>query len=351
MIYERLLTFSIISLSCLSITLVASQSLAGSYEKYEGTRREALNMTFAFYGKVIDIEGNPVPDAQVILTKYYIPILPLMGEQKEVRRKTDDQGRFFVEDDGFQIELERIEKAGYEYHFKYNPKRGFRFYKNEKKAELGQLPDQPIVFKIRKQGIPTLVLGANATFGLVPRGKPAFLDLLWQEWASTDDLRSVSRQHKGWQPDLKIYLEGDRKNCQLVIETIDADTGIVEDQRELFEAPQSGYKPKLVISLVGFEEGKGFGTYVYVKGRGGQFYTRLDIGISVENRDDFDKRFARLNINYRTNPNGGRSLEEDKELGAQYNEDVYTTHKRRPYGYDQNAKGLSIEDVQKLLGK
>jgi len=113
----------------------------------------------------------------------------------------------------------------------------------------------------------------------------------------------------------------------------------------------SGYKPKVTIPLVGFEEGKGLRTYVYIKGRGGKFYTRMDISLTVGDRNNPENRFADLDINYRTNPNGWRSFEADKELGAQYHEDVYTTHKRRPYGYDQNAKGLSIEDVRKLLGK
>jgi len=334
----------------LALILFAPLAQAAKSEDIEKLRREELSMSFDFYGKVTDLEGKPVPDAEVSLRVRYVPLLPILGEQKHISRTTDEQGRFSVDSEGYLLAVDKIEKSGYEYDFLDNPERIFRFDKNKKKPELGQLSDQPIVLKIRKKNLPTLVLGANARFGLEPDGQAAFFDLLWQQWASLDDLRSVSRQYKGWQPDLKIYLEGNRQNCRLVIEAIDADTGMVEDRRELFESPLSGYKPKLIIPVPRFEKGDGVTTFVYVKGRGGKFYSRMDVVLRVGAYSDPEKRYAGLNVDYRTNPNGGRSFEVDKELSIKHSEDV-SAGKVRPYGYDPDAKGLSIEDVRKLLGK
>jgi hypothetical protein len=246
--------------------------------------------------------------------------------------------------------LDGIEKTGYEYRFQYNPKRQFRFYKERKNAELGQLPDQPIVFKVRKMGEPALVLHKDDRFGLHPGGKPAFFDLLWRQWAFPERLFSISNQFKGWHPDVKLTLEGDRQNCRLVLEALDADTEMVADSNELYESPRQGYQSKLILPFTGFEEGKPLLTYVYVKGRGGQFFTRMHIQATVEKREDPEKRFAGMTIDYLTNPNGEDNFESSAELHKQYREDV-SSGKRRRYGYDAEAKGFSIEDVRKILGK
>jgi len=346
----RPLSFITLILALLTTILLAPQAKADKGEEIEKLRREELSMSFAFYGKVTDLEGNPVSDAKVSLRVRYVPLLPIFGEQKHISLTTDEQGRFSVDGDGYLLAVDKIEKSGYEYDFRDNPERIFRFDKNKKKPELGQLSDQPIVLKIRKKNLPTLVLGANARFGLEPDGQAAFFDLLWQQKAFPKDLLGMNMTYKGWQPDLKIYLEGNRQNCQLVIEAIDADTGMVEDRRELFESPLSGYKPKLIMPVPKFEEGDGVTTFVYVKGRGGKFYTRMDILLNVGIHFDSDKRYGRMNIDYRTNPNGERSLEVDKKRCIKHSEDV-SAGKVRPYGYDPNAKGLSIEDVRKLLGK
>lgn len=346
----RPLSFITLILAFLATILLAPQANADKGAEIERLRREELSMSFAFYGKVTDLEGNPVPDAEVSLRVRHVPLLPILGEQKHISRTTDEQGRFSADGEGYLLAVDKIEKSGYEYDFRDNPERIFRFDKNKKKLELGQLPNQPITFKIRKKNLPTLVLGANARFSLELGGRAAFFDLLWQQWGFPDNLLGMNMTYKGWQPDLKIYLEGDRKDCQLVVEAIDADTGLVEDRRKQFEVPLSGYKPKVVIPIPKFDKGDGVKTFVYVKGRGGKFYSRMDILLNVGIHFDSDKRYGRMNIDYRTNPNGERSLEVDKKRCIKHSEDV-SAGRVRPYGYDPDAKGLSIEDVRKLLGK
>jgi hypothetical protein len=320
-------------------------------EQIEEMKKEERGRSFVFYGKVVDLERSPVPDAQVVLRKTYVSNhTTKFFDQEEIWLKTDNQGMFRLEEDGLQLSLVRIEKPGYEYHFKYNPKRGFQFSKNKKMADIGQFSDQPVVFKIRKKEKSTLVLTTNANFRLYPGNHPVFWDLLWQQWAYPKRLVSLSHQSKGWQPDVKVYLLGEQGNYRLVLESIDGSTELKVDDNELYIAPQSGYRPKVVLPFAGYEDGKGFRAYVYIKGRGGQFYTRMNLSAGVENIDKPEDKFARLDIDYVTNPNGEGNFEESAELGKQYREDV-RFGKRRPYGYDSQAKGLSNEEVRVLLGK
>jgi hypothetical protein len=197
---------------------------------------------------------------------------------------------------------------------------------------------------------PALVLDTKAIFGLYPGACPVFFDLLWQQWAYPERLISLSHQSKGWQPDVKIYLEGEQNNFRLVLEAVADDTRLMVDKRELYEAPQGGYRSKVVIPFNAYERGASIDTRIYVKGRGGQFFSKMHLSAGIENFDKPEEQFVVLDIDCLTNPNGEGNFEISPELYVQYLEDA-RSGKRRPYGYDANAKGLTIEDVRKLLGK
>jgi hypothetical protein len=74
------------------------------------------------------------------------------------------------------------------------------------------------------------------------------------------------------------------------------------------------------------------------------------IQAGVGSQDNPEKRFAKLDLLYTTNPSGVGNFESDTGLMQQYMEDV-SSGKRRPFGYDPAAKPYTIEDVRKLLGK
>lgn len=344
----------IVTVSILLVVL----AFVWQYTAGQGSIRKKIELrdrSFSFYGKVVDLDGNPVPDADVILNKRYKPLFRVVekftgGGFWPVVKTTDEKGLFSVEEDGYGLFLDRIYKPGYEYHFKHNPKRGFQFYKNKKLAEYGEFPDRPIVFKIRKMREPTLVLHTKVTQRLNSDGYPVFFDLLWQQWTYAKGLLGMPNHFKGWQPDLKIYLTEEQQNFQLVLEAINDDTTLMVDKRELYEAPVSGYLSKMIIPLNSYEDGAGLNTHVYVNGRGGLLYSRMHLMAGVRISENQAERFVELNIDWLTNPNGQGNFEESSELAKQYYSDVRSS-KRAPYGYDAKAKGLSIEDVRVLLGK
>ncbi len=160
---------------------------------------------------------------------------------------------------------------------------------------------------------------------------------------------SLSRRYKGWQPDVKIYLEGEHEQYKLVLEANDG-TGLTVDKRELYKAPVTGYQSKVSLPFKGYEGGAGLNTRIYLEGRGGLFYTRMHIKAGFVHFEDSKERFADLVIDYSTNPHGNGNFEESPELAKQYYRDVRSS-KRDPYGYDAKAKGLSLEEVRALVGK
>lgn len=319
-------------------------------EQVEAMKKEKRNRSFSFYGKVIGLDGNPVPDARVLLAKTSYSFMPTkFFDQKQIWVESDGQGQFFLKGKGAKtIEMVRIEKPGYEYHIKHNPNRGIEYRNTIPQDELGFLPMKPLVFKIRKIGKPALVLGANARAKLSLGKLPVFFDLLWQKWGYGENLYSSANSYKGWHPDVKFYFEGGPNNYLVVIEAIDNDTLIIADKQLLYEAPRKGYMPKLVIPLENYEKGAWLKAYVYVKGRDGLFYTRMDIDAALK-KFDHEEEFVHLNIDYLTNPNGEGNFEISKELGVQYLKDV-SAGKRDPFGYDAKAKAMTLEDNRRLLG-
>jgi len=279
---------------------------AKGLERY---REETHAKSFEFYGQVVDLDGNPVPEARVKLSVLRIPLLPFMDEVKRFERTTDSEGRFKVDEGGYSLSLDSIEKEGYEYRFQYSPNRIFRFRPGKtKKAELGQLPEQPVQFKIRKRGIPTLVLTGEAGYQLKP-GAGRLFDLLRREWDYPKYLHATQRRFKDWHPDLKLLLEGEPGNYRLLLETPDSDTGIQRIDRELFEAPEQGYRPKVVFPL---KAGEGVTTFLYVKGRGGQFYTRIKLIAGAR------EKWMNIDLYYETNMRGERNLERSLELEREW---------------------------------
>ncbi|MBE0599475.1 MAG: hypothetical protein IH614_19725 [Desulfuromonadales bacterium] len=254
---------------------------------------------------------------------------------------TGPDGRFSIKEEGFILSLESIAKEGYEYLFHYCPERIFSFRKDEEKAELGQLKETPILFKLRKKGTPTLILTAGASFSLHP-GDSHIFDLLWQQARDSNRILALGDTYRGWHADLRIGAEaGEDGVLNLVLQPLDDDTGVLLDERTLYEAPEGGYQP---VAYLPIREGSGLETFAYIRGRGGKFYTRMKIEAGHRQEKIF------VHVSYATNPEGGRNLEFGTEEAKRYQQEL-NARTRRPYGYDPNAKGLSIEERRQLHEK
>jgi hypothetical protein len=101
----------------------------------------------------------------------------------------------------------------------------------------------------------------------------------------------------------------------LILETLDPDSGFVIATpaffEEMTEAPEQGYRPKLIIPVV---KESGGHLFAYVKSAGGLFYSKLSVSY-IHSRD---KDHLGLRFGYRTNMEGGRGLGYDDRLYRQY---------------------------------
>jgi hypothetical protein len=171
-----------------------------------------------------------------------------------------------------------------------------------------------MIFKMRKKAPPSFVLIGNWSFGLRD-GKFKWLDLYRRQWTDPKWLGSRKMRYPDWHADIKVSVEEDGENFLLVLEALDEDSGFVVESPEFFEemteAPEQGYRPKLVIPVA---KGSGGDLFAYVKSAGGLFYSKLSVGYSNSGgRDTVGLRFG-----YRTNVTGGRGLGYDDRLYRQY---------------------------------
>ncbi len=285
------------------------QALAANYERN--------TIPIEFYGMVEDLDGNPVPDAEVIMRLTWLPPTPMLDDQKLIRRTTDHAGRFRIEATGYQLYLVEIVKDGYQYHFKYNrTNRGLRFSKGNKQRALGEFPEQPVVFKVRKKGPPTLVLTGHASFQLRPgQGSNWVVDLVGNRWSEPEYVRYKKMIFKDWHSDLQISLDKEDGVYRLVFNALDENTGLAMGEPEQYEAPEAGYQQELVLEIPETEATSQ--RWLFVEGRGGVFYSMLQVETHPS------KRWVNVRIGYGTNPNGSRNLEPNADLQAEYIRNKY----------------------------
>ncbi|HKL27531.1 MAG TPA: carboxypeptidase-like regulatory domain-containing protein, partial [Desulfuromonadales bacterium] len=271
---------------------------------------------FVFYGKVADLQGNPVPQAKVTMDLSFTPPTPMLEGRRIFEKTTDEQGRFKIDGTGYLLSLKQIERQGYQYHFKYNPVRGFRFQKESKKLEPGQSGDNPALFKVRKKGEPALVLTGHASFQLRPgKGSVRIFDLMKQAWTYQKFLKTEKLNFPDWQEDFQIELTKKDNNYHLLFETLSEGTGIVEGRKEQYLAPAGGYQPTLTLAIPENEPTRE--RWLFVEGRGGEFYSML----KVETHPS--EKWVNVRIGYGTNPNGSRNLEYSPELYQEYRAKKY----------------------------
>ena len=296
-----------------------AEKLREAEEKRRLERMEYLakrDKPFVFFGKVVDLQGHAVSRAEVTMDLSFTPSTPMLKGRKLFVKTTDDNGQFSVEGTGYLLSLEEIEKKGYQYHFKYNPKRGYRFQNGNKKSEAGQTKDNPAIFKVRKKGEPTLVLTGHASFQLRPGEESTrIFDLMKQSWTYQKFMKTEKLNYPDWQEDFQIELKKQGDIYQLHFETLSEGTGIVMGEKEQYTAPAGGYESSLTLTIP--ENEPTTERWLFVKGRGGEFYSMLKVETHPSDK------WVNVRIGYGTNPNGSRNLEYSPELYQQYLDEKY----------------------------
>jgi hypothetical protein len=270
----------------------------------------------AFYGKIIDQYGQPVMDANVavridqedIRHMLEIDYDGLLFGKKKITLNTDKNGVFKVEDKGRSLSIDSIEKAGYEVdRMKIQKTFEYPAYK----------PDisKPLIIKIRKRGELAFLMKTEG--GLVLRKDKDDIHKERQFDLRTDyyiDSNYVQQEEKHTDMRVEVNYFYEDSIYEVNIITLDPNSGLILSNDLLYEAPEIGYEPQVLLEYEEVEPNQPFNNvqkYLYIKSRTlPQIYSRAVLDIRV--REDA----LQFNLVAYANPTGSRNLEYDQEWNS-----------------------------------
>jgi len=319
---SKILTVTLCCFSCL-----AAICIAGETAKLE-------NAAILFYGKVVNQYYKPVSGANVhARISYYAP-----NGTKKVRSitvTTNSKGLFVLKSIGYSVYLEKIEKSGCEFPSHKNPTRSFDYSAIYPEAIFVPDKNSPIIFHVREagNGPAYLIRRPSLERNFLPDEKQGVYNLnLIGTWIDADG--KLHRALKGGHTDLtiKYNLSKDKSAYELVFLSRDTNSGVLVKDELLDEAPIEGYKPETKIAVNIPKEYNKKQTYLYVKARGGQAYSRLDLEFEVR------PSILRVGANLWANPAGSRNLKYDKdfqeyEKKRRYQEKLRTAQEKAKHPY------------------
>jgi hypothetical protein len=250
-----------------------------------------------FYGKVLDENMNPVPDANAHCSWS----VPYPNEPPERDVKSDAGGLFALTGEIGHKLVVNVNKAGY-YTTKSN-QTDFEYSRRNNAVPPHAHPDNPAIFRLRKRGpgadLITSKYGIKEEFGFgTPLdGTPIVVDLLARKVGQGGQLQ-VSQITPENSP---------QKNEWSVWVTI-PDGGLVEQTDEFpYEAPESGYQSVMQFQ---FQQGRANWTTsvrkdFYIKFGNPPRYGRLHLDTSIV--------MAGVRLTYVINPDGSRYLEPKRD--------------------------------------
>lgn len=263
--------------------------------------QKMLDKPITYFGKVVDLHNAPVPNASVNIQ---------IGQASGVNTKiylTDSNGVFEVSGiSGSDFLITDIIAAGYEF-LASNRENDHTGYENDGSRVIER--NNPVVFIMRKKEPPTVVIPGDVSVVFVKDVKYYEVDLL----KMVDEKPYGLNRYHGANAhiDIKTTVEYSSANDSytFILEMPDADSGVIALDQMLYVSPETGYKPSYSITV---PKGQKTTTYLYVKGRGGRIYTRLDTKFSAET----EKIYWAASV--ATNPLGERNLDRDSEKYREY---------------------------------
>lgn len=260
----------------------------------------SMDKPILFYGKVVDHLNSPVEGIDVIVQVGH------SSGVKDVKVITDANGLFELSNvTGNSWLITDFKKSGYEFITSANKvERG-----HENDGSFIANKDNPVIYKVRKKEPPTLVL--DGEFSIVFAKKIPYYEI---------DLVKLDGEKKGYLQNYEsknlhidltakaVYSEADSLYT-ITVEEQDANSGIIALDEMLYVPPANGYQTTFQITVPLDTKVK---KYLYIKGRSGQIYSRLDTTFKAT------KEKAVMVVKGWTNPNGERNVDYDAELYDQY---------------------------------
>lgn len=261
------------------------------------------NQPVNFWGKVIDQDNAPLPGVKVkVSVKHTRELLP--GATRDVfdylDLVTDAEGLFNVTDrKGSLLGIEEMKKDGYE-----SPNTGGRAYWYAPPVVTMQYtPDRskPEVFKMWKKSGAEKLVHKSPGVSIPYDGTPVNFDLLnGREVPSGGDVSVILVRTP------RDIQAGQKYDWTATIEAVDG--GVIASTDEfMYRAPESGYEPKLTISVSAQDPKWSAQRTVafYLKSHGR--YSRVKARFTT----DYDRPKTGFGIEAYTNPTGSRNLEYD----------------------------------------
>ena len=290
------------------------------------------DVDIVFFGKVVDQFYAPVADANVGIEVFHSQGSGRKGI-KAVMIRTDEDGLFTLKDKGISIHIQKIEKRGYEFVDHKNVDRDFDYSHVYPKAVF--VPDErsALLFHMRKiEGEPAyLICKPSVELNFSPdRGHEYNLDVVGT-WI--DNMGVLHRASSGGHTDLNIKcsLSKDRKAYELMFLSTDTNSGVLVSEDAFEQAPDGGYKAQANLEVdipMKYEERR---VQVYVKARGGQAYSRLELDLTVRPSN------LLISAEIRTNPAGSRNLKHDAQFQKYESKRRYDDRERQ---YQERVRAM-----------
>jgi hypothetical protein len=298
------------------------------------------NSLLEIRGRVIDQEGNPVPDAKLVFDLNFVKARDITPHDKKISVKTDKKGVYRIEGErGEDLSLEDIAAPGYQYIPRGQKVRSFRGQSSRGKLDMqkilsGETPagnyaefvlwkkmgrtEKVVMRGAGKDGRKSL--GAFGHYGRLKMGDKAYAyDLLkdWCDWNvfkpfphSPQEQLEKQEMTKAWtkhpfhetelsatgdaRPDPKEYEGKGDFICQIfesptqptspdeprqaILRITAIDGGVVKNPSRGFLAPDEGYQPfvDFPINLTNPVR-----VHFFLKSRGGQVYSALEAFLDI----------------------------------------------------------------------
>lgn len=229
--------------------------------------RNDPNGRINFWGRVVDVEGKPVPEVKVTLSIRRWSRLNLGTATRvyydQVTRRTDQEGRFDILDHrGDSLTVERLDKIGFAMTERQRLGRSFSVARVHG-ASFD--PGQPVTFTLisRDSAAPQgSVISTRSLMGVIPcDGTPLGFDLLSRRTAGTEERCDIvvridkeglampqrKTEREIFKYDWKVELSAVEGGIAVKAERLSSFHE--EDLELMYKAPEVGYKPSYRIEV------------------------------------------------------------------------------------------------------
>ncbi len=281
-----------------------------------------------FWGKVVDLDGNPVGNAIVTYSIRDYTKLNAGGMDQTYNLATDEKGIFSIDNKkGHLLFVKNIEKKGYEFIFSKNKDyislsyEGGVIARDLKKTEVVTGPNSPVRYFLRKQGVlDYLVTGGfigkfdkNNNTPYKPIYFPQWIDI-YGNYNNSDRTEELNSNN-----DLVITCDfnADCSRFELTFRSESNEALFFLTDKKLYEAPAEGYISECTYENFLAEPDNPNADffaqpfYLYIKDSMGKYYSIIEFKVVASTSGN--NPYLRINGAAFTNPYGRRYFEYDSD--------------------------------------